>query len=380
MKKLYWRPQRISARILILIAGISILGLASVEFLKITRQQQYYNEKLKAAKITKVGFQVIRQAREKLNVKIDPLYDPSESGLIGVLSSEVTTNTGHLPAKQTSVNPNFSALTVHYLKQAGIKEGDVVAVGLSGSFPAMNTAVIIALEALNTRPVIICSAGASQWGANIPDFVWPEIHKILLENNVIKTKIAAASLGGLDDRALGLSSKGKKILEDSIKRDGIKFLAVKNFSDSLEKRMAIFREEAGDSKIKAYINVGGGTTSVGTNLGKRVFKPGLNRRLPYGTLEVDSVMSRFSQEGIPIIHFTHVDELADRYGFPLQPVEMPLPGQGKIFFRKSYNKWLAGGVILVIISLLVIFVRLDWGFRLLGSRQESHGSRPEPMI
>jgi len=375
MKKLYWRPQKISNRILIVIACISLIGIIAVEK-KLTRKRQpYYEEKMIAAKQTKAAFETIKEARIKKEIFINPSFDPAESGLIGYLSSPVTTNTGHLPAKQTSINPNFAAVVVNYLKKAGVEKGDVVAVGMSSSFPALNIAIIAAIEAIKAKAVIISSIGSSQWGANIPDFMWPDMENILVKEKNFKTRSVAATLGGIDDRALGIGAEGRQLIENAIIRNGIKFLKVKNFKDSLEQRMAIYKEEAGPNSIKAYINVGGGTTSVGTNIGKRAFTPGLNRRLPPGSGEIDSIMSRFSIDGIPVIHLTQIDNIAHNNGLPTQMEKMPSPGYGKIFYKEEYNRWLAGGVLLCVVGMLYIFIRLDWGFRLF---PESSSKNPSP--
>jgi poly-gamma-glutamate system protein len=301
--------------------------------------------------------------------------------VIGVLASPTTTNAGHLPAKQTSINPNFAGLMVHYLKRLNIREGDVVAVAFSGSFPALNISTMAALETLKVKPIIICSVGASQWGANIPQYLWPDMERTLNEANVFKIKSAAASLGGVDDQALGLTAEGKKILKDSIIKNGIDFLEINSFQDSIDKRMDIYREKAAEKTIKAYINVGGGIISVGSETGKRIYKPGLNRRLPPGAKNIDSVMTRFSLDGVPVIHLSKIEEIAEKYEFPLQPEKMPACGDGKIFFKKVHNKWLAAAALTLILGMLYALLRLDWGFRLLPQNGMKTGNgHPEEMV
>src|SRR5258708_148825 len=119
--------------------------------------------------------------------------------------------------------------------------------------------------------------------------------------------------------------------------------------------MQLYREQAGDLPIKAYVNVGGGTISVGTRFGKKLFTPGLHKHLPPGVETQESVMSRFLQEGIPVVHLLRVEELATRYGFPLQPQTTPPVGEGKIFVRDQYNLWLAGVLLFLILTTLYTF-------------------------
>jgi poly-gamma-glutamate system protein len=293
----------------------------------------------------------------------------------------VTTNPGHLPAKQTSVNPNFAAVVVHMLKRVHVSEGDVVAVGLSGSFPALNLSVLAAIQSVGAKGIVITSVGSSQWGANIPSLLWPDIEQTVFDHKIIRSRSSAYSLGGIDDRALGLSDNGKAALKAAVERSGIPLLEAESYEVSVEKRVNLYSEMADDEDIIAYINVGGGTSSVGTRVGKKLFKPGLNRSPPQGVLGFDSVMSRFIMEEIPVIHLSSIDILAVRYGLPLQPKQIPEPGMGKVFRREVYNNWLAGATLALLVLFLWVFARLDLGYRLLakGSRQKS-SARPQQMV
>ena len=205
---------------------------------------------------------------------------------------------------------------------------------------------------------------------------------VLVKNKVIKTSSLMVSYGGIDDRALGLSVEGRKLMEDTITRNACKPLKEKNYKESVDKRMAVYREHAGDKPIKAYVNVGGGASSVGSRLSKARYKAGINRKAPVGASERESVMTRFVKEGIPVIHLDRMDKIAQRYGLPVPPKAPVQPGTGKIFTSEDHNKWLAAAALAVIFGALFIFIRLDWGFRLLGSPtgQDKDTSHPEPMI
>jgi len=117
----------------------------------------------------KYGMEATRQYRIKNVGPIDPEVDPANSGMIGLLLSPITSKTGFLPAKQTTVNPNWAAVMVAMFKEVGAKEGDVIAMGFSASFPAINLATLVAAETLRLNVIAINSVGASTWGANIPD-------------------------------------------------------------------------------------------------------------------------------------------------------------------------------------------------------------------
>lgn len=381
MKKLYWRPERVSRKVLLVVAVYAVAALFSVETLRVEKRQPYFKEKFYAARLARRAFDAVKEERLRRSIPIDKESDPAASGLIGILLSPTTTNPGHLPAKQTSVNPNFAAVVAHLLKRIDVERGDVVAVGLSGSFPAINLAVLAGIQAIGAKAVTITSIGSSQWGANIPGLLWPDIEKLVVERKIFYTRSRAYSLGGINDRALGLSKDGKAALESAIAESGVPKLQASNYEESLERRFELYREAAEDNDIVAYVNVGGGTTSVGTREGKKLFKPGLNRTPPQGVSAFDSVMSRFILEGVPVIHMSSIDTIAARYGLPLQPTLTPEPGEGKVFRREVYNTWLAAGALALLLLMLWIFARMDFGYRLFARHRTKGTSRsPQEMV
>ncbi len=380
MQKIYWRPRKLSRTVLVLICGCSLLGIAAVEVFKVRVQDPHFKDKLAASERALEAMEVIQAERESRGIEIDPEADPAESGLIGLLMSPVTSDPGILPAKQTTINPNFAAVLVHWLKRAHVKEGDVVAVGLSGSFPALNICVCAAIETLKLKPVIISSAAASQWGANHPEFLWLDMEKVLQEQHAFGFRSVAASIGGIEDRGLGMSDEGRTMLVEAIGRHGLTLIKSKTFEESLHRRMALYRQHAAGAPIRAYINVGGGTVSVGSRVGKKMFRPGLTLRPPPGAAMVDSVMTRFINDGVPVIHMVQIEELAARYGLETTPKTMPVVGEGKTFYRISYNRWLAVAVLGGIVASLYGFVRTGWGFRLMQTAKKSADGPPEPMV
>ena len=363
MKKLYWRPNRVSRIELSFIAVVAVAGLILVESFPQVKKQRYYQEKMTAARVTLMAYRELKQERHRRKIPISDEGDPARTGLIGDLLSPIASNSGHLPSKQTSVNPNFAAVIVHHLKRAEVEPGDVVAVGVSGSFPAINVATYAALRTVKAKPIVIASTSASQWGATNPQFTWLDMEATLQRARIFSTRAVAASLGGVDDQALGLSSSGKKLLVRAIERAGIPLLTDETYEAAVETRMRVYREHAEGRPIKAYINVGGGTVSVGTLIGKKMFHPGLNRSTPIGDVP-DSVMLRFSHAGVPIIHLSSINKIAERYAFPLAPTTMPRVGQGKIFVTVQFNPWLTAGILLLIVALAVLFLRLHLGMRL----------------
>lgn len=382
MKKIYWRPAKVSRTVLILLAVFSLGGLVAVDRFRIPKNQPYFKEKIAASQLAQKAFRTIKKERLRLGIPIDPEADPAQTGLIGELISSITSNKGHLPAKQTTVNPNFAAVVVHLLKEARVRPGDLVAVGLSGSFPAINMAVYAALETLRLKPVVISSASSSQWGANIPEFSWLDQENFLLSKKIFSFHSAVASLGGIEDKGLGMSKRGRRILAETVARNKLTLLEVKNYQESVLKRMAIYAEQAEGVPIRAYINVGGGTSSVGKKAGKLAFRAGLVTKTPAVPEVMDSVMIEFSKRGVPVVHLIRFNDLAERYGLPIQPDRIPGVGEGIIFVKKEYSKILTTLVLGLILFLLFAFVRSDLGFRIVQTFQGPTGGdqRSEKMV
>jgi poly-gamma-glutamate system protein len=303
-----------------LVAALAVVGLVAVEVFPSEEQQPHYAEKMLAARKAQDALDVIRDASERRGLPLRPKTDPSASRMIGEVLSPITSGSGSLVSKQTSVNPNFAAVVVQWLKDLRIKSGDVVAVGVSGSFPSMNVAVYSALHELGVEPIIISSTAASQWGANDPNFTWLDMEAALRKNEVFPYKSVAASLGGVGDDAIGLTKRGRRMLERAIERNEMTLLAdigpekartkpevvddeegqpAANLAlvdqDRVRERMRVYYENAGDRTIKAYVNVGGGTVSVGTKVGKRKFMPGVNLRPPKGDAAFGA--RRFPRDG-----------------------------------------------------------------------------------
>lgn len=389
MRGMYWKPEGASQVQRAVVAALALVGLVAVEVFPSEEQQPYYAEKMLAARTAQEALAVIHEASERRGLGLRLKTDPSGSRMIGEVLSPITSGSGSLVSKQTSVNPNFAAVVVEWLKELKIKQGDVVAVGLSGSFPAMNVAVYAALHELGVEPIIISSTAASQWGANDPNFTWLDMEAVLRKQDVFPYKSVAASLGGVGDDAIGLSKRGRRMLERAIERNEIPALAEIDMQeearepsaddteeptpslalvdeDRVRERMRVYYEAAGGRTIKAYVNVGGGTVSVGTKVGKRKFNPGVNPRPPKGIEDMPpSVLGAFLESGVPGIHVTRIIDLAERYGLEIAPRTMPEVGMGDIFQKRQPNRWLAAIVLALVLMALFVVARAPWGTRML---------------
>lgn len=210
--KIYWRSSGVPTWGLIFLIIVAIIVMVAAENMKQRDPvvEDNYATMVNAAKIMREGMNVLQPLRAKI-APINPEFDPQRSGLVGLENSIVTTNHGGRESKQTTVNPNWAAVAVKLLAEAGVKKGDLVAVTVSGSFPALNLAVYSALEAMEANAVIVASASSSQWGANVPNFLWLDMERKLREAGVISLHADYASIGGIEDRGIGLPGRGFKV-------------------------------------------------------------------------------------------------------------------------------------------------------------------------
>lgn len=381
MRKVYWRPPGVSRAAFILIATVAIVALTAVESFPVERKQAFHDEKIAAARLTLLGMRAIREAKRARGISMDHEADPAETGMIGASFSAITANTGYLNAKRTSANPNFAAVIVELLGEAGIPKGSTVAVGVSGSFPALNLATLAALNEMGLRPIMITSVSASEWGANNEEYTWLDMEETLRDKKLIDTGSVAASRGGIDDRGFGISKGGRSLLDAAIARAGIPAIDSRSLTHAIDQRMQIYDEHAAGSPIAAYINVGGGSASVGTHVGKKQLRPGLNKKRPRGAKLVDSVMSRFLTRDIPVIHITSIVRLAREYGLPVEPTTIPPVGSGAVYVKPEYNRVLTAVGLGLVLAVMLIFIRWDVGLRILSrSRKGPEQRQPQQMI
>jgi poly-gamma-glutamate system protein len=318
------------------------LGLPSLLFLaaalSIARQPiGARDEMLAASRTMKDAIAAVRNCREAAGLSIDPLGDINRTGLIGLASSPITTSLGNLEAKRTAANPNFAGLIVFLLRRAGVNKGETILIGASSSFPSLVIASLCASQALDLRPLLICSLGASQWGANDPRFHCLDILDCLHERGVIRASPVALSLGGDEDEGKDMSPEGRALLSRAIGETGLPFISNPDLKSNVEERLQIVGREAGGAEIRAFINVGGSYANMGTDSEILKVAPGLAAfsRLP--PPESRGMIFAMAARHIPVIHLLYIKGLCDRYGLPWDPVPLPEPGEGMFYSQKEVS-------------------------------------------
>ena len=333
-----WR--RLSPRsntVLVPLALAAAIGLAYVEQGKHVAPSPWYQEMHRAAEISAAGMGHLKRHRLERGVFVDAVNDPAQTALIGQEYTQITTDRGYLEAKIASTDPNLAAVVVDMMRELRVDSGSCVAVGMTGSFPALNLSVLAALEALDMKAVVISSVGSSNFGANDPYFTWLDMERELHAQGILSRVSAAASLGGGNDTGRGLSPRGRSLLREAIARNGIPLIAAQRLEASIRERLRRFEEGCAPQEIAVYVNVGGGVASLGHSLNAVLVPNGPSELVPQRNYPARGVLLRLNARGVPVIHLLNLRQLLDRYGLEPIEYECPPPGRGGVFGQTRYS-------------------------------------------
>ena len=341
-------------RSLVLAAVGAVVVWLAVDRLRWLPPDPVHAAKVHAAQIMQEGIAVLRAAREQRGLAWNEALDPNRTALIGRDYTDLTTTLGSLPAKRTTTNPNLAGLVVELLDRAGVRRGDAIAVACSGSFPALNLAVLAAARALELRPVIISSVGASSFGANEPGWTWPDMERLLAEHGLIWHRSARIALGGIVDGMGGLDGTGIELGGEAIRRSGVPLLddgGRETLEHDVLWRMEFYRAGCG-GKPRAFVNVGGGLTSLGGGSDAHILPAGLILKAASVKDPRRGLIGRMIEDGVPVVHLLDIRHLAAHYGLPFDP--MPLPGvpDGAVMRPRRYAPALAAGGLLALTLVL----------------------------
>jgi poly-gamma-glutamate system protein len=327
-----------------ILCGLSVVFFALLKLYPQKGADAFRDEKIQASKIMRNAMGILKECCLEKSLSIDRSSDINGTGLIGMEHSEITTSIGSLGSKRTSTNPNFAGLVVHLLQECGIQKGDAIAIGASSSFPALIVASLAAAEALDLNPLWIFSLGASQWGANRPEFHWLHMWRCLENSNLFSHPPLALSLGGEGDTGEDMDERGRQLLWEDIRASGLRLINEPDLAQNVALRMAQFEKAARGKEIKAFINIGGSWSNMGIDSMVLHVKPGLNRIEKLPPPERRGVIYAMADKGIPVIHLLYVRGLTQRYGLPWDPSPLPDPGEGAFYTSAGENQTFVSGL------------------------------------
>ena len=126
---------------------------------------------------------------------------------------------------------------------------------------------------------------------------------------------------------------------------------------SIARRLELLAEEAGDKKIKCFVNIGGASPNSGVTSYTLDFPQGLVMNPPRIPGNADrGLIYEFAAQGVPVINLLNIRLLADSNGLPYDPIPLPAAGEGGVYEDVRYNKALLILTICAIAGCLAISV------------------------
>ncbi len=368
-----WIKPKIPNRILLVIFIIAIAGYFLVANFKTRVQNPAYPEQVAAAETMLEAMEVLREVSRERGFGVSRDLDPNQTGLIGQEFTELTTSTGYIDSKRTSTNPDFAALMVKYFRDAGLKKGDYVGIGGSGSFPSLILASLCAVKILELRPIIIYSVGASMYGATIPGWTFIDMLDALNREGIFQYRVVAVSMGGVEDRARGFFRENRELMLEIMEKSGAEIIYEDELIDSIERRKEIYTEESDGGGIACFVNIGGASANYGTTLLSLNISPGLIKERAISTDEPErGLIFDYLDKGVPVVHLLNIRSIASREGIPIDPVPFPSPGTSGVYFEDSHPRSL---IIFLLSVLVVVPVSAERIFRKKDQGQKNSASR-----
>lgn len=322
-------------------AACLILGIVLTLMGASRQRTEDYDRKLAAAGLMQSWMDAIKGYKQEAGLAVSE-EDLHETGLIGAPYTEITTTHGALEAKRTTANPDMAALMVEMLTQAGLEPGDTVGAGFSGSFPALDLAVLAACQTMDVKCIYIASVGASTYGANQPELTFPDMAYRLVADGLLDTPPALVTPGGLDDCGLDMDEGVRETILKRLEERGAHIMRQPDFEQNLQARMDLYQAQG---PIDCFVGVGGNLTTTGAGA----------LDVPYGLIAPDRIravsrssglVQRYNAQGLPVIHLLNIQRLTADYGLPYDPERLTPPGESAVYYTTVYPR-LPGALCLV---------------------------------
>ena len=350
---------RIRTGYLLAALAVAAAFLAAVLLTAHQEKGRMADEQLEAARIMTEAEEYLKQKMQGEGIALQP-EDLNGTFLIGPEVSELTTTTGAIEAKRTSLVPDMAAMMVRFYNQAGLEKGDTVAIGSSGSFPGLAIASIAAAQAMDLKIKVVASLGASMYGATRVEFNIFDILLSMREGGFADFELTAVSQGSTKDRGggawdgflyEGTKEIFRQICTETASRTEAVFIDEADLKGSIDKRLELF----GD--VDLFVNVGGAGACNGTTT--RILDVPAGLVTSFDGIPEDEtrgLVFEYLAKGIPVVNLLNVRQLAADNGIPYDPVPMPQPGGSDVYKETRDSIWLiiAG---LVSITAILVFGR-----------------------
>ncbi len=355
-----YRPSLKSGWSLILLFAFSIILFVIARVSYVTIKADYYEQKVEAAKLMSACLDTLKTEHARLGIVIDPINDPYQTGLIGPIRSTITTDRGLLSEKQSALNPNLAAVFVQEFSKANLKEGDHIAVGITGSNPAVNLALYSAIKVMKLKPSIVVSLSSAAYGANQEDYTWLDMESILVRSGLIDFKSSYASLGGKEDQGIGLPDDGITAMLDAMKRNEVPSLLGASLEESVKTRSTVYAQLLPEGeRYKLFVNIGRGLANVGSEPNANQIPEGMLTKLAEEKFTPEGVMMLMARENVPVFSMQRIQRWVKKYKLESRTDEMPKPGEGPAFSVKKHNVVIASICLFLLIAAIIAVIILD---------------------
>jgi poly-gamma-glutamate system protein len=338
----------LNIRLLIAFGVLLICAVVSQEYVRKSKPLEYISIMEESVNLTKKWFSVVEEYKKEKGIRSDAVSNVPYSYMLGDDWSDITTTLGSLDAKETSTNPDFSALIVRLLHEANVSDGDKVGVILSGSFPSLAVSVLAALQTMKIDALVMSSLGASTYGANQPEATWLDIETALYKSGGLKFRSILVSAGAGDDNGKGLSPEGLADIQQAAYRNKVNLYTPSSLKESIDKRFEIFN----NNKITLLINIGGNETALGGCTHSLSIPNGLHSKLKGCNDETRGLIIRMNELKIPVINMLDIKNLAVQYGIEVSP-GINYAVSTNLFSITRTNKPVLG--IILVIGLIPVF-------------------------
>lgn len=336
-----WCPPKVSRRRALIASALGVAALWSAAALGLKElPHPHYAQLIQAAQAMERALEAVSAAALARGA-LDPEVDINRTGFIGAYFTPVTTTPGSLHAKRTAAQPDTAAYLARELLAAGVKAGDIVLVSASASFPGLVAATLVAVESLGAEHRTVVSLGASQWGANRPEFLWPEMERALLEAGVLNQGVLLYTPGGMEDRLQGHPWERDEALRAMKAAAGDRWFVPASLAEAVAARARVLLE-SGDAAasvsqppVKLLVSIGGGQATVGVC--RRAIPSGRLITRPLTCEGEPGLVHQALERGIPVLHLLNVVELARRVGLVVDPVGFPALGTASVYYSRRYR-------------------------------------------
>ena len=206
------------------------------------------------------------------------------------------------------------------------------------------------------------SIGASNYGANLPGYVLPEMILTAHEAGLLSTLPDLITMGGGGDAGKNMMAYALEEEEDIAaveamqERLAAEGLTITWYEEGYEADVLDRMERLGD--VAAFVNVGGNILGMGVNDASLSFGQGLLPESDPRITAKSGLIERYLSLGVPTIHFLNIKQLCAETGIPFDPVAEPAVGTSGVYYSRRYSRpAIAASLLLALAATACIEVR-----------------------